>query len=164
MLPGTLSSDAFEMHFYLMRSMLEVNIALDVKSFCQNACTALMKNIVFLCYKADESFNRDQCKQLYNNMNETINLHESALTEQLKNKNSPTYYIPKKQINCAYILIAFYLAYQVIAQRNWLKNEIKECKECISNFSFGINLNNYNKMPIEYSIQFMNVRDKGGLM
>ena len=78
MLPGKLNNDMIEMHFYLMRRMSGANMALDVKSFCQNAWAALMKDIVSLCCNVDKSFDRDQHKQFHSNMNNAINLHKSA--------------------------------------------------------------------------------------
>lgn len=56
---GKLNNDAIEMHFCLMRSMSGANMALDIKSFCQNYRRASMKNTVSLCCDANGSFNRD---------------------------------------------------------------------------------------------------------
>ena len=60
MLPVKLNNDPIEMHFFLMRSASGAYEAFDVKSFCQNSRTALMKKIVSLCHNPDECFDREQ--------------------------------------------------------------------------------------------------------
>ena len=61
-MPGKSNNYPIEMCFCLMRSMSGENMALDVKYFCQNVRTALIKNIVSLCCDADERFGRDKHK------------------------------------------------------------------------------------------------------
>jgi len=83
---GKLNNDLIKIYFCLMRSMSGANMALDTKSFYQNAYIALMRNIVSLCYNADRTFDRNQYKQFHKNVNKTIASYETVLSEQLKKK------------------------------------------------------------------------------
>ena len=44
------------------------------------------------------------------------------------------------------------------------KNKIDECKECIDLFSHGTRLTNEEKGYLEHNMQFINLRDEGGLI
>ena len=138
-------------------------MALDAKSFCQCTREAIMKNIVALYYNADRSFDRDQCEQFYGNMSETINKNETVLSEQLKTKWSNLLRIKKEDQSRMHTSsnLPRILGYCV---KKWIKKSTKECEARISNFSYGANLNDDEKLHQEYNIHFVNIRNERRLI
>ena len=121
------------MHFCLMKSVSGANVALDVKSFCQNARTALMKKIVSLCCNVDRSFDRDQCKQFHENMNEKINSCETVLSDQLKIKWSSMMGIKSNEQSHVHSNNTLPCTSGCCVKK-LIKNKIGECEECMKKF------------------------------
>ena len=71
-----------------MRIMSGKNMALYAKYFCQNTRAELLRDASSLCCNADRNFDRNQCEQFYENVNESINSYEKIISEQLKRKCS----------------------------------------------------------------------------
>ena len=104
-----MSNDPIELDFCLMRSMSRGSMTLDGKYFCQNTHATFPRNIPSISCNVDDTLDRNQCKQFYEHVNESINSCEKVVSEDLK-ENVPVYCATQVKINCTCMLTTSFRA------------------------------------------------------